>query len=104
LPEDQDPVRSITCALEDLSAEVKTTSALGRIALCALAQSSPKLRDLIEVALDAEVLERRTAASPADLASAASLSKTRAALGARIPLTIDGETLERVLIAAARHV
>jgi len=104
MTEDQDPVRSITSALEGLSAEVKTTGALGRIALCALAQSSPKLRDLIEAALDVEVLDRRTAGSPADLVSAASLLKTRATLGARVALTTDVETLERVLIAAARRI
>jgi hypothetical protein len=104
MTEDQDPVRAIAHALEDLSAEVKTTGALGRIALCALAKSSPALRDLIEVALDAEVLERRTAGTPADLASATALLKTRASLVSHVALTTDGETLERVLIAAARHV
>jgi hypothetical protein len=104
MTEDQDPVRSITGALEALSAEVKTTGAIGRIALCALAQSSPRMRDLIEAALDVEVLDRRTAGGPADLVSAASLLRTRASLCAPVSLTTDGETLERVLIAAARHV
>ena len=104
MTEDQDPARSLALAIEGLSAEMKTTGALGRIALCALAQSSPKLRDLIEVALDAEVLEKRAAGAPSDLAAATSLLKTRASLGARLPLTVDGETLERVLIAAARQV
>ncbi len=102
--DDPHAARALVRALETLAAEMKVASVCGRIALDALSRSSPEARDRIGAALDAEVLERRTTGSPSDLAAASVLASTRARLGAEAPVTADEETLERVLIAAARRV
>ena len=105
MTEDQDPVPHARSRARSKGYQrVKTTGALGRIALCALAQSSPKLRDLIEAALDVEVLDRRTARQPGRPGVRRVAAEDPRHGEARVALTTDGETLERVLIAAARRI
>jgi hypothetical protein len=105
MSEDQDSARALVRAIEALTAETRTAAAYSRIALSALARLSPELRDQVEVALDAEALDRRAAGSPRDLEAAQAMASLRADLApGKTPLTVDGEALERVLIAAARGV